>query len=56
MKSGVAFVGILVCSGLFIVSYMFGLPGRAYGHTLNIAAQVGLAISIVAYFVLRRRP
>jgi hypothetical protein len=51
MKRMIAFIFIFLFSLVFVVSFMFGIPGTAYGKAVNITGQVGLAIGIILFFI-----
>ena len=46
-----AFVLILIFALVFILSYMNGISSSRYGKAMNIAGQIGLAASILLFFI-----
>ena len=53
MNLRIIFLLIFLFSALFVGSFMFGIPDKSYGKAVNVAAQVGLGVSILGFFVLR---
>jgi hypothetical protein len=55
MKRMVAFISILLFAVLFIISYAPRIYDGPHGKTINNAAQGGLSVSILLFFMLDRR-
>ena len=52
MTRGTAFIFIVLFAILFLISCMPGIHGESYGKIMDVAAQIGLGISLLVFFIL----
>jgi hypothetical protein len=51
MKRTIAFVFLVLSALVFILSYLPAISESSYGNRLNLAAQAGMSISILLFFI-----
>jgi hypothetical protein len=52
MARRVIFVFIFIFSLLFVLSATQAISSKPYGHFLNSSAQIGLAVSLIVFFII----